>query len=136
MKGFKCGWVRRFHFADGLEGNYQLDEHRASLGFQDTLCALAFQASFPCFPSHCSLSLSLCLTLSHSASLARWLCLSFPLTTVIFNFMLIQKRVKGEQKAIFASSTQVKTLKGPHSHRGMCLRAWRQSKMFSGTFRG
>lgn len=112
MRGFKCGWVRRFHFADGLEGNYQFDEHRASLGFQDTLCELAFQASFPGFPSHCSLSLSL----SRSVSLLRWVCLSFPLTTVIFNFMLIQKRVKGEQKAIFASSTQVKTLKGPHSH--------------------
>lgn len=70
MRGFKCGWVRRFHFADGLEGNYQFDEHRASLGFQDTLCELAFQASFPCFPSHCSFSLSVSLCLSVSLALS------------------------------------------------------------------
>lgn len=38
--------MSRFHSADGLEGNYHLDEHRASLGFQDILFALAFLASF------------------------------------------------------------------------------------------
>lgn len=36
MKGVRRGWVRHFHFADGLEGKDQLDGH-SFLGLQDTL---------------------------------------------------------------------------------------------------
>lgn len=42
----------------------------------------------------------------------------------LFNFMLIQRRVKGERKAIFASAPQVKNSEGTRSsHWGPCFRA-------------